>query len=209
MYSKLFALTLLGVISLTAEASFDEVVPESYYFDQETDVGRFEYHDYTGFQLIDGVYGGEAYSLDLGNGNAYEWVGWRGNEIVNIDFFFNAEIMRPINEIRVGVSQSRTDDVVFPDLHILSSKDGKEWSLLDSIINPESNAYNNTKGVFTFAGLELSTNDYVRVSATWNDNGPWTFIDEIDFYSVSSPSLAFILSLSALVFIRNKSFRFK
>lgn len=115
MYSKLFALTLLGVISLTAEASFDEVVPESYYFDQETDVGRFEYHDYTGFQLIDGVYGGEAYSLDLGNGNAYEWVGWRGNEIVNIDFFFNAEIMRPINEIRVGVSQSRTDDVVFPD----------------------------------------------------------------------------------------------
>lgn len=209
MYKKLFAFTLLGVISLASEASLNEVVPENYSFDQETDVGRFEYHDYTGFQLTDGVYGGEAYSLDLGNGNAYEWVGWRGDEIVNIDFFFNAEIMRPINEIRVGVSQSRTDDVVFPDLHILSSKDGKEWSLLESIINPESNAYNYTKGVFTFADLELSTNDYVRVSAKWNDNGPWTFIDEIDFYSVSSPSLAFILSLSALIFIRNKSFRFK
>lgn len=76
----------LFFLSVSAQAELIEVVPESYTFDQPTNVGSYEYHDWTGVQLIDGQYGGDKYSFDLGNGRAYEWLGWSRKPVVNIDF---------------------------------------------------------------------------------------------------------------------------
>ena len=204
MYKILLPLIVIGLVSHPAEAGLTEIVPDSYYFDKDTDVGRFEYHDWTGNQLIDGVYGGEVYSLNLGSGNAYEWVGWRGDEVVNIDFFFHEGETELINEVRIGVSQSRTNDVVFPDLHILSSKDGENWVSIDSIKNPENSAYDGTKGIFSFYDLGFSQGEHIRITASWNNDGPWTFIDEIDFYSVPTPSIAFIIPLVGVGLVRKK-----
>src|SRR5580693_1478272 len=39
--------------------------------------GYYNYFDDTGHQLTNGIYGVNDYSADLGNGPAYEWVGWR------------------------------------------------------------------------------------------------------------------------------------
>ena len=50
------------------------IVPISY-TKSLTDVGTYEYHDWTGQQLIDGEYGEDAWSADLGNGPACEWLG--------------------------------------------------------------------------------------------------------------------------------------
>ena len=55
-----------------------EILPDSYVFDKLTDTGTYQYHDWTGEQLIDGSYGTMPWFANLGNGPAYEWVGWRG-----------------------------------------------------------------------------------------------------------------------------------
>ncbi len=156
-----------------------EIVPQSYIFDQSTDVGSYQYHDWTGRQLIDGYYGIAPWSADLGNGNAYEWVGWNAKPTVNIDFDFGS--IAWINKILVGTVQDNLTDVVIPSVYLYSSNDKITWNFITSQIIPESSAYDNTYQTLVFDGMGIYSR-YIRVSARFSSDGPWTFLDEVDFY---------------------------
>lgn len=164
-----------------------EIVPLSYTFDQSTGTGSYAYHDWTGRQLIDGYYGVAPWSANLGNGNAYEWVGWVSKPTVNIDFDFGSATL--INQINVGTVQDDPSDVVIPSIYLYSSNDKSTWSLITSRNIPESTSYNNTHQTISFSSLSVSSR-YIRVSARFSSDGPWTFLDEVDFYQTATPSLS-------------------
>lgn len=95
-------LAMFGVAGV-AQAALMEILPTSYSVDKATDVGSYMYHDETGKQLIDGKYGVAPWSANLGNGNAYEWLGWVNDTPVNIDFNLGSSV--EINQIRIGTVQ--------------------------------------------------------------------------------------------------------
>lgn len=161
-----------------------EILPDSYTFDKATDTGSYQYHDWTGRQLIDGEYGIAPWYADLGNGNAYEWVGWRYDTPINIDFDFGAA--SAIDSINVGSVQDHPADVVLPSIAILSSDDGISWVSAAYINVPESTDNNNIYMTYEFDSLGIQA-QYVRVQLTHSLDGPWTFLDEVDFFTDSAP----------------------
>ncbi len=183
MLIALFGIQFLLAMAFTAQAALIEVVPVSYTFDQPTDIGSSNYSDWGG-QLTDGIYGTDDWTDDLGNGRAYEWVGWR-KPSVNIDFDFGTAT--EINQIDVGSVQDYPTDVVLPTVTIYSSDDNSTWSVLDSEIIPESNNNNYMHYTYTFDSLSV-TAQYFRVNLSYSYNGPWTFTDEIDFYQEQQPN---------------------
>lgn len=186
--SALWGATILSagcLSSFAAHASLVEVIPQSYSFDRATDTGTYQYHDWTGRQLIDGAYGSNDWRQNLGNGNAYEWVGWANDPVVNIDFTFAQKTK--INQISVGTTQDHIHDVVIPDAYFYGYSNGN-WLALGSIISPESSANDWTHKTLTLGGLNAEFQKF-RVSLRHNINGPWTFTDEIDFYQMSAVPL--------------------
>ncbi len=188
---------ILAAMAMSAQAEMagvgpemKEVVPVFYSFDKATDVGTWDYSDWGGVQLTDGQYGVWPYSDDLGNGPAYEWVGWRYPS-VNIDFDFG--VSTEINQINIGSTQDHTGDVVLPSVTIYSSDDNSSWSMLGSEQVPESSLNDATYYTYEFSGLSAAA-QYFRVNLSFSDDGPWSFSDEIDFYQTAVPEPAsFIL----------------
>ena len=168
---------LVGLLCVSLYAAPIEIVPISYHFDQSTSTGSFDYSDWGG-QLTDGVYGVAPWSTDLGHGPAYEWVGWV-SPVVNIDFDFGET--SSIGKINVGTVQDSTADVVIPSVYIYSSTDSSSWTLVDYRSIPESSSYNNTRLTIELDNLNIASR-YIRVSARFSSDGPWTFLDEVDFY---------------------------
>jgi hypothetical protein len=173
-------LAILGCLAQsTVWATPTEILPISYHFDKLTDCGSYCYQDELGNQLIDGISGIAPWSANLGNGSAFEWVGWMYDSPVNIDFDFG--LATHVDVMNIGSVQDHVNDVVLPSLAIFSSPDGGFWSAVASLVVPESSANNNTHHIFTFENLGINA-QYVRVSLTHSLNGPWTFVDEVDFF---------------------------
>ncbi len=179
------ALAAAPLLSLAAE-----VVPVSYTFDQATSCGSYCYHDETRTQLTDGQYGVEGWGVDLGNGNAYEWVGWLYNPVINMDF--NLGSAQSIDSIKVGSTQDALWDVTLPSLSV-SYWNGSTWVLAQSLVVPPGSANDRgylsplPHGFLTLSGLGINA-QYIRVTAT--ANGPWTFVDEVDFFTARVPEPA-------------------
>ena len=187
MKKKLLAGLAVGVMmgmAGVAQAALIEVLPVSYVFDKATDTGAYTYHDETGKQLIDGKYGVAPWTNDLGNGNAYEWVGWVNDTPVNIDFNLGTSI--EIEQINIGTVQDNTADVVLPSVNLYSSSNGITWDFLTNYSVPESSANDNKYYTYKFTDLSV-TSQYFRVSLYHSTNGPWTFTDEVDFYHEAAP----------------------
>jgi hypothetical protein len=186
--------TLIGLSLATAcfasLASAAEIVPVSYTFDQATSCGTYCYHDEGGGQLTDGIYGVEGWGVDLGNGNAQEWVGWVFTPTVNIDFHFATAVN--ISEVRIGTTQDNISDVVLPSVAVFSSSNGLAWSLVSQLSVPESSSNDrNYLGLgphttLTLSGLGITNVSYVRVALSESFNGPWTFTDEVDFIGTAA-----------------------
>jgi len=183
-----------------ASASLIEVQPISYVFDKATQSGKYDYHDITGNELIDGLYGSNIFEDDLGNGPADEWVGWGGQSTVNIDFTFNQSQI--INSIAVGSIQDKVTNVVLPNIFLFSRNSEQDtWNLLAEQLVPESVANNGYHYTYNFDELSI-TDQFIRVQANWNLDGPWTFIDEVDFYTndinVPEPSTFALFALGVM-----------
>lgn len=180
----------LAAAWLSGMAGAADLVPVGYTFDQATGCGTYCYHDEGGGQLTDGIYGVEGWAVDLGNGNAQEWVGWINQPVVNIDFRFAAAVN--VSEIRIGTTQDNTADVVLPSVDVYASGDGVAWSLVAQLSVPESSTNDRDymglgpHTTLTLSGLGIANASFVRVALLHSFNGPWTFADEIDFTGTPS-----------------------
>jgi len=168
-----------------------EIVPLSYSFDRDTDCGSWCYHDTfgagvrTGTTLTDGIYGPEGWAVHAG----WEWLGWVNDRTVNIDFDLGS--VKHVDTIKVGSTQDNLIDVVLPNVDVYK-KVGSSWSLVGTLVTPESVANNRSAystaphGFLTLSNLNIDS-QFVRVSLTHNIDGPWTFADEVDFYASAAP----------------------
>jgi hypothetical protein len=175
-----------------------EIVPVSYTFDKQTDTGTYSYYDGSSHtspsftELTDGKYGREGWTLDLGSGHAAEWVGWNNDAYVNIVFTFAGPVA--IDSIQVGTTQDRLDDVVLPTIDV-RYWNGSGWVPAAYLSVPENAANNRSDtsplphGFLTLSNLGITATK-VLVSAQHSNNGPWTFIDEVDFYGAPVPEPA-------------------
>ena len=174
------AFTALCFVPFLAMADLVKVEPVSYSFDARTDAGSYPYHDWTGNQLIDGLYGEGGWWSDLGNGPAYEWVGWT-DPVVNIDFQFDS--VRTFNDIVLSTYHG-TGGVRLPSWSV-SYWENDAWVLYRQQINDQPQDE-------TIQGIELSfsdllfASDQVRVTLQHNTGGQhWLFVDEVSFYQSS------------------------
>ncbi|HLD65651.1 MAG TPA: Ig-like domain-containing protein [Pseudomonas sp.] len=173
--ASIFVLNDLG------EAS---VKPVAYAMDQAP---SSSYSDNSGLQLNDDQVGVAGYNVNLGQGTAYEWLGWNAKPTVNIDFDFGRTVF--IDSIRVGATQEDTGNVVLPSIEVFK-KVGESWVAAGSLPVPVSSANSYSNGSLSprrsldISGLNLNSR-YVRV--TLKANGNWSFVDEIDF-SRNGPS---------------------
>ena len=190
---KMLGLALASTaMALSLPATADtEIVPASYSFDRFTDCGSWCYHDTngpavrSGTTLTDGIYGTEGWAVNAGA----EWLGWLNDSPVNIDFDFGS--LKHVDTIKVGSTQDNLIDVVLPNVDVYQ-KLGLTWSLVGSLVTPESAANNRNSlssaphGFLTLSNLNINS-QFVRVSLRHSLNGPWTFTDEVDFYASAAP----------------------
>jgi len=170
-----------------------EILPVSYTFDKST---SSNYTDWSGKQLTDGQYGVSPYWANLGSGRSYEWVGWVAKPVVNIDFDFG--LITQVDSIQIGSVQNSVYDVVFPSIRIYSSDDNAIWKLIAGLDTPESTTNNGIYKQFLFDNLRINT-QFTRVSLLLSLDGPWTFVDEIDFFqnAIHAPEPSTFLLLGA------------
>ena len=172
-------------VQLVNEYARGPVVPLSYGMDV---MPHSSYSDNTGRQLNDDQVGVSGYNVNLGQGNAYEWLGWNSNQ-VNVDFDFGRTTL--IDTVKVGATQDEyTTNVTLPSIEVFQ-RVGDSWVSAGTLLVPQSSA--NNKGTYSteprrsldLSGLNIQSR-YVRVSL--KGNGSWIFVDEIDFANGSAAS---------------------
>jgi hypothetical protein len=133
--------------------------------------GDYNYFDDTGHQLTDGIYGVNDWSYNLGNGPAYEWVGWRVAD-PTITFHFST----PVTITQVGIDFNRTEcDLIFlPSSVTIDST--------DFTVHPNA-IPNDTRGTLFFNGNW--TGSTLTVNLKDCSTSDWIFVDEITFNGVS------------------------
>lgn len=190
---KQFGLAVAAAaLALSQSALADtEIVPVSYSFDRLADCGTWCYYDsygaagLSGTKLTDGAYGVAGWAANQGA----EWVGWLYDNPVNVDFDLGS--IKHVDTIKVGSTQDNVGDVVLPSVNVYQ-KVGAAWSLVGALNVPESGANDNPylstdpHGFLTLSNLNIDS-QFVRVSLLLSYNGPYTFVDEVDFYSSAAP----------------------
>ena len=172
----LSVLVLLGFRNSPAGAT--PLVPTSYTAtpgEGITQGGTYDYFDDTGRQLIDGIYGVNDWSANLGNGNAYEWVGWRFAD-PQITFQFSG----PVTISQVGIDFNRTEEstafIFLPGTVSIGST--------DFTVAPDA-IPNDTRGTVFFNGSWSGTT--LTIDLAHSNPNTWIFVDEITFDGVVVP----------------------
>lgn len=144
--------------------------------------GFYNYFDDTGSQLTDGIYGANDWSADLGNGPAYEWVGWL---IANPEISFQFSAPVTINEVGIDFNRNQSQNIFLPSTVTI----GGTAFAMDPNAIPD-----NTRGTIYFTGDW--TGSTVTVDLSDNDATRWIFVDEVTFNpaSVPEPSVVGILA---------------
>ncbi|MBL8047931.1 MAG: PEP-CTERM sorting domain-containing protein [Chthonomonas sp.] len=150
----------------------------------------YDLTDQTGRQLQDRIPGADQWRANLGQGAAYEWVGWRNAEPA-IEFRF-APATR-IDRIRIGFARNESSRIYVPPVIILN------WVFYN--INPALVAPN-SRGFITVLGRwETET---LRLQLVDGNTQRWILVDEIEFYSVPEPASVLLLPAAALLVMRRR-----
>jgi len=132
--------------------------------------GSFDYFDETGQQLTDQILGANDINLNLGNGPAYEWVGWRqANPILTFHF---SNIVA-ITSVQIGFHHNTANKTALPSMVTIGSR---AYSLTGNELA------NGSRGFLDFPGNWLTNN--LIISLSDSDPSLWIFVDEIRFLSV-------------------------
>ncbi|NCQ76391.1 MAG: hypothetical protein GPI98_23360, partial [Microcystis aeruginosa W13-13] len=154
----------------------------------QTQGGTYNYFDDTNNQLIDGILGVNDWTANLGNGAAYEWVGWIN---VNPTLNFNFGNSVNISQVQIGFSRAEPAGIYLPDTININ---GTNFTLVGNEIPNNSRGFINFNGNFTGGGLSISLTD---------PNTQWIFIDEVKF--VTNNNQPGILSFSQPTYSVNEN----
>ncbi len=145
--------------------------------------GFYNYFDETGSQLIDENFGADDWTANLGNGIAYEWVGWRvANPVITFQF------SGPVTITQVGIDFNRTESsmIFLPNTVSLGSTD---FAVAPDAIPDASHGMLFFNGLWTGASLTVILTDC--------SPSHWTFVDEISFSveAVPEPSVFMLVAI--------------
>ncbi|MFZ0829367.1 MAG: hypothetical protein WAO02_18305 [Verrucomicrobiia bacterium] len=135
--------------------------------------GLYNYFDETGSQLIDGIYGANDWSADLGNGPAYEWVAWKVADPV-ITFQFSGPVI--VNQVGIDFNRSDPDGIVLPNMVTVG---GTDFTVAPDAIP------NASRGTVDFDGTWSGTT--LTIDMTHGAPNQWIFVDEITFNGIVVP----------------------
>lgn len=188
-----------GAVVAAASASAQFVAPTSYTAtgaEGTTVGGSWEYFDDGGTQLTDGIFGIDAWSADLGQGNAQEWVGWYTTP-ATITFTFPVAVT--VTAVTLGLARSEAAGIFIPP----SITVGTETFALAPDTFPDGTRANLT---FTLAQPILGTQLTVNVNST---PGQWAFLDEVQIAAAvpepaTGASLGLGLAALALLSLRRR-----
>ncbi len=135
--------------------------------------GVYNYYDDTGSQLTDGIYGANDWSADLGNGPAYEWVGWLVADPA-IAFQFSAPVT--IRQVGIDFNLNQTSSILLPTTVTIGNTD----FTVDPNAIPDG-----TRGTLYFNGNW--TGSSLTVDLMDCNTSDWIFVDEITFSSAAVP----------------------
>jgi hypothetical protein len=138
--------------------------------------GSFNYFDDGDQQLLDGILGVDDWSADLGNGPAFEWVGY---QTVDPSFSFAFTPGTHIENIALHANNLLSGGVgLFGQAQIQTSLDGEVFSLA-SVFTPS--AAQNATTTAQWINIPVSIDvPFVRITTT-DGLGSWQFYSEIQF----------------------------
>lgn len=181
--------------------------PIAYKFTEFPNMGSYAYYDEphnvaingagqgannTGFdqyatgQLLDGARGSDNWQADLGNGPAYEWVGWLAGTPAII---FEFPASRSFTTVTLGINNHDSGNVTEPTFVAVSfSDDGINFGAPLTFQQSDSTLPQIPAGQRSDVTLDLAghAGSFVRIVFT---NPDWTFVDEVSFVDAPLPNL--------------------
>lgn len=181
----LLSVLLLGAMFASSANAQTFVTPASYTAtagEGQAQGGTYNYFDDTGRQLTDGILGVNDWQANLGNGNAYEWVGWRVAEPT-----FTFTFAQPVSLSQVQISFNRNTGAAI-NLPTNVTVAGVSSSVSQNALTDA------TRGFLSFATNFTGTS--LTVSLADNNTNQFIFVDEVRFVTAAPEpaSLALLLT---------------
>ncbi len=161
---KFIFLSMALLCAASAQAGL--VTPSSYTL-TTGEVGHFSYFDDTGKQLTDGILGADLWSADLGNGGAYEWVGWYITEPTMLAVFAQSV---NITQVSIGFNRGAGGVALPSNVNIA----GTNFALTRTELGEGK------RGFLNF-NVSLTGVSQVQITITDGATPSWIFMDEVQF----------------------------
>ncbi len=212
---RAFVLSCGFAASFASFAMADAVKPVSYDM-ANGNTGSFHYWDdtYTGSgdrtvdgaalagglgQLTDGVTGDNDWAANLGNGNAYEWVGWLN---VNPQITFTFSEATTFTQIAVHANNAQYGGVgIFSSFIASFSNDGVNYT---SVLGRDVTAAEKADTSARYYQLEVPEITAKYVQLYFYREAQWTFISEVTFNAVPAPAGTVAFGMAALACTRRR-----
>jgi hypothetical protein len=172
----LMGFALVGSLFSSLSADAQSVIPTSYVAtpgDGVSQGGTYNYYDDTGSQFTDGIYGANDWSANLGNGPAYEWVGWWAAAPA-ITFQFSAP--ETISQVGIDFDLNQSASILLPTIVTIGG----------TVFTVDPNAIpDDTRGTLYFNGNWSGSSLTVDLENCNTSN--WILADEITFSGAAVP----------------------
>jgi hypothetical protein len=149
-------------------------------------------------QLTDNIVGDSSWNADLGNGPAYEWVGWA---LVSPSIVFDYGTAQHLSRIDVHVNNLGFGSVsIFDTVRVGYSDDGVNFGNFQSITTSAADRADPSARFYALNLTEQAAYRYVRLDFT--PTNLWLFISEIR--AVPSPGALALLPVGVLALGRRR-----